>query len=143
MTALDFRPFFRSSVGFDRALSLLDTAINDPKYEPYPHFNIEKLDNEAYLIEISVAGFTPQNLEVKVHQNQLTVKGMKPPETKTKREFLHKGLAERSFERTFSLADYVKVNEVVLEDGMLKINLKREVPEEMKPRTIPIIKTAA
>ncbi|ARN84301.1 Hsp20 family protein [Candidatus Nucleicultrix amoebiphila] len=138
MTTFDFKPLLRSTVGFDNIASVLDTLLaRQDMEESYPPYNIEKLSDDSYLIELAVAGFSKDDIDVTIHQNRLTVTGKKRT-IKKDRKFLYKGIAERSFEHTFSVADFVRVEEVFLEDGLLKIFLKREVPEEMKPKSIPI-----
>ena len=136
MRTIDFSPLYRSVVGFDRLADLLDAATTEAA-TGYPPYNIERTDENAYRIEIAVAGFRPEELTVEVKENLLTVQGRKAANDETRR-FLHRGLAERNFERRFQLADYVVVTDANLADGLLSISLKRELPEALKPRRIEI-----
>ena len=136
MRTVDFSPLYRSVVGFDRLAALLETATADAA-TGYPPYNIERTDENAYRIEIAVAGFRPDELNIEVKENLLTVQGRKAAND-DQRRFLHRGLAERDFERRFQLADYVVVTEAKLSDGLLAISLKRELPEALKPRRIDI-----
>jgi molecular chaperone IbpA len=136
MRTIDFSPLYRSVVGFDRLADLLDAATSEAA-TGYPPYNIERVDENAYRIEIAVAGFRPEELSVDVKENLLTVAGRKAAND-DQRKFLHRGLAERNFERRFQLADYVLVTDANLADGLLSISLKRELPEALKPRTIEI-----
>lgn len=138
MRGFDMTPLLRTTVGFDRLARTLDSLAADtaPSYPPY---NIEKLDDDAYSITMAVAGFSEDDLDITVQENQLTVKGKIFADAEVaQRQFLHRGIAERAFERSFSLADHIKVADAKLENGLLHIALIREVPEEAKPRTIPI-----
>lgn len=136
MRTIDFAPLYRSVVGFDRLASLLDAAQADGA-AGYPPYNIERTDENAYRIEIAVAGFRADELNVEVKENLLTVQGRKTANDEPRR-YLHRGLAERNFERRFQLADYVVVTDASLADGLLAISLKREIPEALKPRRIEI-----
>ena len=136
MRTIDFSPLYRSVVGFDRLADLLDSASADAA-NGYPPYNIERTDQNAYRVEIAVAGFKPEELSIEVKENLLTVQGRKPVGDDARR-FLHRGLAERNFERRFQLADYVVVTEAQLTDGLLAISRKRELPEQLKPRRIEI-----
>jgi len=136
MRTIDFSPLYRSVVGFDRLASLLETAAADAA-TGYPPYNIERTDENAYRIDIAVAGFRPEELNVEVKENLLTVQGRKTANDDPKK-YLHRGLAERNFERRFQLADYVVVTDANLADGLLSIALKRELPEALKPRRIDI-----
>jgi len=136
MRTIDFSPLYRSVVGFDRLADLLDAAAVDST-AGYPPYNIERTDENAYRVEIAVAGFRPEELNIEVKENLLTVTGRKAANDEQRR-FLHRGLAERNFERKFQLADYVVVTEANLADGLLSIALKRELPEALKPRRIEI-----
>jgi molecular chaperone IbpA len=136
MRTIDFSPLYRSVVGFDRLAALLEAASSDAA-NGYPPYNIERTDEDAYRIEIAVAGFRPEELNIEVNQNLLTVQGRKAANDEARR-YLHRGLAERNFERRFQLADYVVVTEANLADGLLSIALKRELPEALKPRRIEI-----
>jgi molecular chaperone IbpA len=128
-------------VGFDRLAQLLETATVD-QASGYPPYNIERTDENAYRIEIAVAGFRPDELNIEVKENLLTVQGRKAAND-AERRFLHRGLAERDFERRFQLADYVVVTEAGLADGLLSISLRRELPEALKPRRIEIATASA
>lgn len=136
MRTIDFSPLYRSVVGFDRLADLLETATADAA-TGYPPYNIERTDENAYRVDIAVAGFRPEELEIEVKENLLTVTGRKAANDEPRR-FLHRGLAERNFERRFQLADYVVVTDANLADGLLSITLKRELPEALKPRKIEI-----
>lgn len=135
-TVLDFSPFWRSSIGFDRVLGLLDEVTRRDASDTYPPYNIEKTGEDAYRITLAVAGFTPDELSITSEADLLTVSGKKAESQD--RQYLHQGIATRGFERQFRLADYVKVSGAKLEQGLLVINLVREVPEAMKPRRIEI-----
>lgn len=134
---VDFSPLYRSAVGFDRMAALLDAAANSDSGSGYPPYNIERTGDDAYRIEIAVAGFKPDELTIDVKENLLTVQGRKAPSDEARR-YLHRGLAERNFERRFQLADHVLVVDAELTDGLLAISLKRELPEQLKPRRIEI-----
>jgi molecular chaperone IbpA len=137
MRTVDFSPLYRSVVGFDRLAALLDQAATQDSASGYPPYNIERTDENAYRIEIAVAGFRPDELTIEVKENLLTVTGRKAANDDA-RKFLHRGLAERNFERRFQLADYVIVTDAALDNGLLSVSLKRELPEALKPRTIAI-----
>jgi molecular chaperone IbpA len=136
MRTIDFSPLYRSVVGFDRFAALLDAAAASES-SGYPPYNIETVGQDAYRIEMAVAGFRPEELAIEVKESVLTVQGRKPANDDN-RHFLHRGLAERNFERRFQLADHVVVTDAQLADGLLSISLKRELPEAMKPRKIEI-----
>ncbi|HVW93686.1 MAG TPA: Hsp20 family protein [Devosia sp.] len=138
MQTFDFTPFYRSTVGFDRLFSRLDSVVGqEPK--TYPPYNIEKIGDNAYRISIAVAGFSAGDIAIEAKENSLTVKGAKAQEADDKaREFLHRGIAERAFELRFQLAEYVEVAGASLENGLLHIELKRELPESKKARQIAI-----
>jgi molecular chaperone IbpA len=140
MRTVDFSPLYRTAVGFDRLAALLDAAAIDNS-AGYPPYNIERTDEQAYRIEIAVAGFRPDELSIEVRESLLTVQGRKAANEDARR-FLHRGLAERDFERKFQLADHVLVKEARLADGLLSIDLAREVPEALKPRKIAIQQTS-
>ncbi len=135
-SAFDFSPLFRSTVGFDRLAHLLENAS---RFEPtnWPPYNIEKTGEDAYRITMAVAGFAPDEIEVVAKPNLLTVSGQKA-KSEEGVQYLHRGIATRSFRQTFELADYVKVADAKLDNGLLMIELVREVPEAMKPRRIEI-----
>ncbi len=137
MRTADFAPLYRSVVGFDRLANLIDAASKAEGPTGYPPYNIETVGDDAYRIEIAVAGFRPDELSVDVKENVLTVAGRKAANEDGKR-YLYRGLAERNFDRRFQLADYVVVTDANLSDGLLAISLKRELPESMKPRRIAI-----
>ena len=136
MRTIDFAPLYRSVVGFDRLASLLDAASAEAA-GGYPPYNIERTDENAYRIEMAVAGFRAEELNIEVKENLLTVQGRKAANDEARR-YLHRGLAERNFERRFQLADYVVVTDAKLADGLLSVSLKRELPESLKPRRIEI-----
>ena len=136
MRTIDFSPLYRSVVGFDRLADMFDAATSEAA-GGYPPYNIERTGENAYRIEIAVAGFKPADLAIEVKENLLTVQGRRTESDDT-RHFVHRGLAERNFERRFQLADYVVVTDAQLADGLLSISLKRELPEALKPRRIEI-----
>jgi len=134
MATLDFTPLFRSSVGFDRLPSLLSDALG--RDEGYPPYNIEKCGQDQYRIILALAGFTRDDVEIVLEHNRLFIRGkLKDRSGST---YLHRGIASRAFERQFDLADYIEVTGATMGDGLLVIDLKRELPEALKPRTIPI-----
>lgn len=138
MQTYDFSPFYRSTVGFDRLFNRLDGLVGQ-EAKTYPPYNIEKVGDDAYRISIAVAGFAESDLVIEAKENGLVIKGAKVPAGEEKaREFLHRGIAERAFELRFQLAEYVEVSGAALENGLLHIELKRELPESKKPRTIAI-----
>jgi molecular chaperone IbpA len=141
MRTIDFSPLYRSAVGFDRLAALLESAARSDAPTGYPPYNIETVGENAYRIEIAVAGFKPEELGIEFRESTLTVQGKKAPGDEAKR-YLHRGLAERNFERRFQLADHVVVTGAGLADGLLVIELERQLPEQLKPRRIEI-KTAA
>ena len=135
MATLDFTPLVRSSIGFDQLPGLLAHALERPQ-TTYPPYNIEKVGEDQYRIVMAVAGFGKDDVEIVQEQNRLSVRGkLKEPNTKT---YLHRGIAARSFERHFDLADYVEVTDATMGEGLVVISLKRELPEALKPRSIPI-----
>jgi molecular chaperone IbpA len=138
MRPFDFAPLYRSTVGFDRLVQLLDGVAGfDSDAPAYPPYNIERLGENAYRITMAVAGFSEPELKIEVKEGSLTIKGEKGPEPK-EREYLHRGIAARAFERRFQLADYVEVSGAEIKDGLLHVGLSRNVPERLKPRTIAI-----
>ena len=138
MRQFDFSPLYRSTVGFDQLASMLDSVVGGAaEATTFPPYNIERLGENSYRISMAVAGFAPADLKLEVKEGLLTVRGEKTDEAK-EREFLYRGIAGRSFERRFQLADFVEVSGADVKDGMLHVELKREVPEKMKPRTIAI-----
>lgn len=139
MRTYDFTPLYRSAVGFDRLAGLLESAARTSQENGWPPYNIETTGENAYRIEIAVAGFKPDELTIEVKENLLTVTGRKTANDDADgRNFLHRGLAERDFERRFQLADYVVVKTADLVNGLLSIDLERELPEALKPRRIEI-----
>lgn len=138
MRTLDFAPLYRSTVGFDHLTQLLDSIVQREQNQPsYPPYNIERLDKDQYRITMAVAGFTEAELDIQSEQQTLKVKGQKAAEDK-ERHYLHQGIAARNFERVFQLAEHIRVEAASLENGLLHIDLRREVPEAMKPRQIRI-----
>jgi len=138
MRHLDLTPFYRSTVGFDRLFDLLDSATGfDADGVAYPPYNIERLGDNEYRITMAVAGFGEDELKIDVKEQSLTVRGEKKADEK-QRQFLHRGIAGRSFERRFQLADHVEVKGADLKDGLLHVDLVRNVPERLKPRVIAI-----
>lgn len=133
---LDLAPYRRSTVGFDRLFDFMNSA-NLNADDSYPPYDVEKLDEDSYRITLAVAGFRPDEIDVVAQQNLLTVSGKKAQEDKADR-YIHRGIAKRSFERRFQLADFVQVKSADFENGLLTITLKREIPEAMKPRKIEI-----
>jgi len=133
----DLSPLYRSTIGFDRFARMLDdmSAFEAPTYPPY---NIERVGDDEYRITMAVAGFGPDDLNIELNQNTLTISGKKSDRSDNGGEVLHQGIASRAFERRFQLADFVEVRGADLENGLLHVTLKREIPEAMKPRTIPI-----
>ncbi|WP_431310021.1 Hsp20 family protein [Marinicella meishanensis] len=132
----DLTPLFRTSIGFDRMAQLLDQANRIDQAPSYPPYNIESIDENNYRITLALAGFSDQDLAITSEQNTLTVKGKKDGDVEGK--FIHRGIATRSFERRFQLADHVNVKSANMVNGLLNIDLEREIPEAMKPRTIAI-----
>ena len=146
MRSFDLSPLFRNTVGFDRMARMLDSMASETQAS-YPPYNIEKLSESEYVITMAVAGFSPEDLEIMSHQNLLTVQGCigqgrmgqaGEHETADERVFLYRGIAERGFERRFSLADHIKINGAKIENGLLNIYLVHEVPEYAKPQRIEI-----
>ncbi len=142
MRNFDFSPLYRASVGFDQLQSLLDNATREAQTSTYPPYNIERVDEHNYRISMAVAGFAEDDLEIEVKQNVLTINGQKNDQD-GERNYLHQGIAARSFERRFQLADHVEVTGAKLENGLLHVELQRQVPEEMKPRRIAITNASA
>jgi molecular chaperone IbpA len=143
MRTFDLAPLYRSTVGFDQFADLLDRVFsNEVTQSTYPPFNIEKTDKDAYRISIAAAGFSEDELSVELRENALIVSARKTRD-ETERTYLHRGIAERAFEKRFQLADHVKVTGAVHENGMLHIDLAREIPEALKPRRIEIASSRA
>ena len=132
----DFSPLYRSTVGFDRVFDLLDRVAPGPE-AGWPPYNIEKVGEDQYRISLAVAGFSPEDIELVQNGNTLTVAGQKRPDAENA-QYMHRGIATRSFRQTFSLADHVKVTDAALENGLLRVELRREIPEALKPRRIEI-----
>jgi molecular chaperone IbpA len=143
MRSLDFAPLYRATVGFDRIADLMDRVLTADVAQPtYPPYNIEKTAEDAYRISIAVAGFTPDELTVEVRDGSLFVSARKATE-ENERKFMHRGIANRAFERRFALADHVRVTGAVHEHGMLHLDLVREMPEALKPRRIEIARVGS
>ena len=137
MRSFDFAPLHRASVGFDQIADLMDRVLTNDSQPSYPPYNIEKLDDDSYRISVAVAGFADTDLSVEVKEKALVVSARKAEEDDS-RTFLHRGIATRAFERRFHLADHVRVTGASHQDGMLHIDLEREIPEALKPRRIEI-----
>ncbi|TNE46147.1 MAG: Hsp20 family protein [Sphingomonadales bacterium] len=137
MSRLDFTPYRRSTVGFDRLFDMLEGQVRQNAGDNYPPFNIERRGDDEYRITLAVAGFRPDDIDITAQQNLLVIQGRKRDET-FEGEMLHVGIANRGFERRFELADYVRVEGADLADGLLTIDLLREVPEAMKPKKISV-----
>lgn len=135
-STIDFSPLYHSAIGFDRMANLLDSVARDAK-PSYPPYNIERLDENDYRITMAVAGFTEDDLEITSEQNTLVIGGRQQDDSED-RNFLYRGIAGRNFERKFQLAEHVKVRSARLENGLLHVDLVREIPEAMKPRKIAI-----
>jgi len=142
MRTYDLSPLFRSSVGFDRMTRLLESALKvDDAALSYPPYNIEKLSDDAYRISMAVAGFAPEDLDITSQENLLVITG-KTKKDAENGQYLYRGIAGRAFERRFQLADHIKVTGANLANGLLNVDLVREIPEAMKPRTIKIAAAA-
>jgi molecular chaperone IbpA len=142
MRQFDLTPFRRSTIGFDRLFDMLEASARQSAVDNYPPFNLERVAEDRYRITLAVAGFGRDEIEITAQQNLLQVKGKKDEKEGHNSAFLHLGIANRSFERRFELADFVRVDDARLNDGLLTIELVREVPEAMKPKTVAI-KTGA
>jgi molecular chaperone IbpA len=138
MRQFDLAPLYRNTVGFDRLFSMLDQLVSVESTPSYPPYNIERTGENAYRISVAVAGFTDGDLSIEVKENALTIRGDKQVAEDRKAEVLYQGIAARSFERRFQLADGVQVTGAALENGLLHVELVREIPEAKKPRQIPI-----
>ena len=138
MRTYDFTPLFRSTVGFDRLFDMVDSSVRPD----WPHYNIEKQGENQYRISMAIAGFAPEEIELIQQGNVLLVTGQKKTEQK-QQEMLHHGLAYRNFKQTFNLADHVRVESAALENGMLLVELVRDIPEQLKPRRIELSTRAA
>ena len=142
MRTYDLSPLYRATVGFDRIADMMDRVMTaDTQTASYPPYNIEKTDENAYRISVAVAGFTADDLNVEVKENQLVIAANRA-EDDTNRTYLHRGIATRAFDRRFHLADHVRVTGATHADGMLHVDLVREVPEALKPRRIEITRNA-
>ena len=138
MRTFDLAPLYRSTVGFDRLFSMLDQASGLEGTPGYPPYNIERTGENDYRISIAVAGFGQDDLSIEAKENTLKIRGEKKEQEEKTGEVLHQGIAARAFERAFQLADYVQVKSAALENGLLHVDLVREIPEAKKPRNIPI-----
>ncbi len=138
MNRFDFTPYRRSTVGFDRLFDLLENNARAQQSENYPPFNIERNGDDHYRITLALAGFKDDEIEITAQQNLLLVAGSKGSDENEGKQFLHMGIANRNFERRFELADFVRVDNAVLSDGLLVIDLVREIPDAMKPQKIAI-----
>jgi molecular chaperone IbpA len=137
-SAFDFAPYRRSTVGFDRLFDMLENSTLGQGQENYPPFDLIKLGDNDYRIELAVAGFKPDEIDITAQQNVLLVSGRKKEEAEEGNDYIYRGIATRSFERRFALADHIQVRGADLKDGLLAIELKREIPEAMKPKKINI-----
>lgn len=141
MKTLDFTPLYRSFIGFDHLANLMDSAARSDKSAGYPPYNIELTAEDKYRITLAVAGFAEDELEINLENNTLTVTGRKESDAQQnedEKRFIYKGISERNFERKFQLSDHIKVSGADMDNGLLHIDLYREVPEALKPKTIPI-----
>ncbi len=139
MRTVDYSPFYRATVGFDRVFDLLDSVSSQSAANGYPPYNIEKAGDNAYRIVMAVAGFAEAELNVTQKENELLVTGQAAAASgQEEKQYLYRGIAGRNFERRFQLADHVKVTGAKLANGLLTIELQREIPEEKKPRAIPV-----
>lgn len=138
MRHVDFSPLYRSTVGFDRLFTMLDTLAQPDQAQTYPPYNIERTGENTYRITMAVAGFDEKELSIEAHAHVLQVKGEKSEEPAEVSEYLYRGIAKRAFERRFQLADHVEVQAASLKNGLLHIDLLRNLPETMKPRRISI-----
>ena len=142
MTTFDFSPLYRTSVGFDRLASMMSSATRQDQGNSYPPYNIRTTGEDHYQITMAVAGFSEDDIDIITEHNRLVITGKRADEEEEQVEYLHRGIATRSFERHLNLADHVKVVRANLENGLLHIDLEREIPEAMKPRSIKIGKSA-
>ena len=143
MRHVDFSPLYRSTVGFDRLFTMLDTLGQPDSAQTYPPYNIERTGESAYRISMAVAGFSEDEISIEAHRNVLTVKGERKEENNGEgSELLYRGIASRAFERRFQLADHVEVEGATLKNGLLFVDLKRNIPEELKPRKIAITQSS-
>lgn len=142
MRTIDYSPFYRATVGFDRVFNLLDSVAGQASTNGYPPYNIEKSGDNDYRIVMAVAGFAEAELNVTQKENELLVTGQTSAEAQDEKQYLYRGIAGRNFERRFQLADHVKVVGAKLANGLLTIELQREIPEEKKARAIPVVANA-
>ena len=138
MRTFDLSPLYRSTVGFDRFSNLFDNVLSDPAQPGYPPYNIERTGENSYRISMAVAGFSDSELNLESRENTLTISGAKPTQPSSDTNYLHRGIATRNFQRRFQLADHVEVTNASLENGLLHVDLTRELPEVLKPRQIQI-----
>ena len=138
MNAIDFSPLFRTAIGFDRVARLLDGVRSQAEAQAYPPYNIEATGDDSYVLTMAVAGFGPEDIEMVVREDTLVISGKAPQAEGPERRFVHRGIAGRAFERRFVLADHLVVQGARMENGLLHVALKREVPEALKPRRIEI-----
>ncbi|MBZ6077378.1 Hsp20 family protein [Microvirga puerhi] len=138
MRQFDLAPLYRNTVGFDRLFSMLDQLVSVDAAPSYPPYNIERTGENAYRISVAVAGFTDQDLAIEVKENAMSIRGEKKPSEERKSDVLYQGIAARTFERRFQLADGVQVTGAALENGLLHVDLVRQIPEAKKPKLIPI-----
>jgi len=138
MNAIDFSPLFRTAIGFDRLARLMDSARTVSEGNGYPPYNIEKTGDDSYVLTMAVAGFSENDLEITAQENTLTISGKPQAQPEDGRRFLHRGIAGRAFERRFVLADHIVVEGADLANGLLHVQLRRVVPEALKPRRIPV-----
>jgi len=137
-TNFDLSPYRRSTVGFDRLFDMLETGMRSDPGDNYPPFDLERTGDDSYRITLAVAGFRQDEIDIVVQNNQLTVSGRKDMSQEGAERYLHRGIAARSFERRFELADFIQVRSAAFDNGLLSIQLEREIPEAMKPRRIDI-----
>ena len=138
MNAIDFSPLFRTAIGFDRVARLLDGVRSQAEAQAYPPYNIEATGEDSYVLTMAVAGFGPEDIEMVVREDTLVISGKAPEADGQERRYIHRGIAGRAFERRFVLADHLVVQGARMENGLLHVALKREVPEALKPRKIEI-----
>lgn len=139
MNSIDLTPLYRTTIGFDRMAALINSALSsDPIPSGYPPYNIEMLNNCEYSITLAVAGFSQDDIDIQVENGLLTIKGEKESNDNEQSKLLYQGIANRSFERRFNLAEYVEVTSADMKDGLLTVHLKKEIPEAMKPKRIEI-----
>jgi molecular chaperone IbpA len=138
MRGFDLTPYRRSTVGFDRLFDLIENSARVGQPDNYPPFNIERISEDRYRVTLAVAGFKPDEIDITAQQNLLLVAGKKAEGEQDRSKFVHLGIANRNFERRFELADFVRVDDATLADGLLTVDLVREVPDAMKPRKIAI-----